>query len=78
MDKLVAENRIKFLSDELNKHNHNYYLLDNPTISDFEFDKLLEELISLEKQFPEFYSTRSPSQRIGGGLTKEFKSVKHI
>ena len=45
MDKLVAENRIKFLSDELNKHNHNYYLLDNPTISDFEFDKLLEELI---------------------------------
>ena len=78
MDKLVAENRIKFLSDELNKHNHNYYLLDNPTISDFEFDKLLEELISLEKQFPEFYSTRSPSQRIGGGLKKEFKSVKHI
>ena len=78
MDKIVAENRIKFLSDELNKHNHNYYLLDNPTISDFEFDKLLEELISLEKQFPEFYSTRSPSQRIGGGLTKEFKSVKHI
>lgn len=77
MDKTLAENRIKFLSDELNIHNHNYYILDNPTITDFEFDKLLEELILLEKQFPQFYSSLSPSQRIGGGLTKEFKSVKH-
>ncbi|MBL7931876.1 MAG: NAD-dependent DNA ligase LigA [Bacteroidia bacterium] len=77
MDKASAEKRIKQLSTELEQHNHNYYLLDNPTISDFEFDKLLEELIALEKQFPELLSPDSPSQRVGGTITKEFASVKH-
>ena len=72
-----AQHKIQALSTELEQHNYNYYVLDNPTISDYEFDKLLEELISLEKQFPEFLSPNSPSQRVGGQITKEFKSVKH-
>jgi DNA ligase (NAD+) len=72
-----AQHKIQSLSTELEQHNYNYYVLDNPTISDYEFDKLLEELIALEKQFPEFLSPNSPSQRVGGQITKEFKSVKH-
>jgi DNA ligase (NAD+) len=72
-----AQHKIQELSLELEQHNYNYYVLDNPIISDFEFDKKLEELISLEKQFPEFLSPNSPSQRVGGQITKEFKSVKH-
>ena len=77
MDKHTAEKRIQILSSEIENHNHNYYILDQPTISDYEFDKLLEELIALEKQFPEFLAPNSPSQRVGGTITKEFASVKH-
>jgi DNA ligase (NAD+) len=77
MDKAQAEGKIKTLSDEIEKHNHNYYVKDAPTISDFEFDKLLEELIGLEKQFPELQLPTSPSQRVGGAITKTFKTVKH-
>lgn len=72
-----AKQKIEQLSKELDQHNYNYYALDKPTISDYEFDRLLEELIGLEKQFPEFLSPNSPSQRVGGTITKEFKSVKH-
>lgn len=77
MDKSAANNRIAELSKELEEHNHRYYVLDKPSISDFEFDKLLEELVQLEKDFPELLSANSPSQRVGGAVTKEFKSVKH-
>ena len=77
MDKTLVQNRIQQLSSELEQHNYNYYVLDNPTISDLQFDSLLDELISLEKQFPEFLSVSSPSQRVGGTITKEFKTVKH-
>lgn len=77
MDKTLVQNRIQQLSSELDRHNYNYYVLDNPTISDLQFDTLLDELISLEKQFPEFLSASSPSQRVGGTITKEFKTVKH-
>ena len=77
MDKTQADSRIRYLSHELNQHNYNYYVLDKPLISDFEFDKLLEELIQLERDFPEFLSPESPSQRVGGQVTKEFNSVKH-
>jgi DNA ligase (NAD+) len=77
MDKIHAEKRIKELSSEIEIHNHNYYVNDKPTISDFEFDKLLEELVALENQFPELLLSTSPSQRVGGAITKEFKSVKH-
>lgn len=72
-----AQHQIQTLTAELNRHNYQYYTLDNPTISDFEFDQLLEELIRLEKQFPEFLLPDSPSQRVGGQITKTFNSVKH-
>ena len=72
-----AQYKIQVLSKLLEQHNYNYYVLDNPTISDYDFDQLLEELMALEKQFPEFLSPNSPSQRVGGQITKEFKSVKH-
>lgn len=73
---LVAE-RIRVLTEQLNQHNYNYYVLDQPAISDFEFDQLLEELIKLETAFPDLLSPESPSQRVGGQITKEFKAVKH-
>lgn len=69
--------RIQQLSEELNKHNYNYYVLSNPSISDYDFDQLLNELIDLEKQFPELISPNSPSQRVGGEVTKSFKTVQH-
>ena len=72
-----AKHKIQELSKEIEIHNYNYYLLDKPTISDYKFDELLEELINLETKFPEFLSPNSPSQRVGGQITKEFKSVKH-
>jgi DNA ligase (NAD+) len=77
MTKEEAKSRIESLSKTIEEHNHSYYVLDKPVISDFEFDKLLEELISLEKQFPELLLPSSPSQRVGGAVTKEFRSVKH-
>lgn len=72
-----AKARIEYLSKEIEQHNHNYYVLSNPTISDYEFDMMLEELHRLEKEFPEFLLSHSPTQRVGGGITKEFKTVKH-
>jgi DNA ligase (NAD+) len=77
MDKASAKKRIESLSKELDQHNYSYYVLDSPTISDFEFDKLLEQLIELEKEHPELLLPTSPSQRVGGQITKEFKAVKH-
>lgn len=72
-----AQNRIEELRKELDEHNYRYYVLAEPSISDFEFDQKLEELIKLEKEHPEFFSPDSPSQRVGGTVTKEFKNVKH-
>ena len=72
-----AKHKIDLLSTEIEQHNYYYYVLDQPTISDFEFDILLEQLIQLEKQFPELLSVNSPSQRVGGQITKSFASVKH-
>ena len=69
--------RIQFLRTELRQHNHSYYVLDKPIISDFEFDKLLEELIRLESENPNFFDPHSPSQRVGGEVTKNFNTVKH-
>ena len=77
MNKETVQKRIQELSAEIEKHNYNYYVLSHPTISDYDFDMLLEELIGLEKQYPEFLSPNSPSQRVGGSITKEFKTVKH-
>src|SRR5689334_22352838 len=77
MTKDQAKKRIQKLTEEINEHNYKYYVLDNPTISDFAFDKLLEELIRLEKEYPELLSPQSPSQRVGGTVTKTFKTVRH-
>ena len=68
---------IKNLRDELNQHNYNYYVLDNPTISDFEFDQKLKQLQDLEAHHPEFIDENSPTQRVGGSITKNFETVQH-
>lgn len=72
-----AQQRISFLTDELNKHNHLYYVESNPVISDYEFDVLLKELQDLEAQFPQFASELSPTKRVGGDITKKFETVVH-
>jgi DNA ligase (NAD+) len=72
-----AKARIEALSKEINHHNYLYYQEDRSEISDFEFDKLLEELIRLEKEFPQLLSPESPSQRVGGTITKEFETAEH-
>jgi len=69
--------RIAELSKTIEEHNYRYYVLAKPAISDYEFDMLLEELIKLEKEHPEFLSPDSPSQRVGGAITKEFKTIRH-
>ncbi|PRA97594.1 DNA ligase (NAD(+)) LigA [Chryseobacterium sp. MYb7] len=71
------QQKIEQLRKELHQHNENYYLLDTPTISDFEFDMLLEELQDLEARYPEFYDENSPSVRVGGGVTKVFPTIQH-
>lgn len=69
--------RIDFLRDRLNTYNYEYYVLDNPSISDFEFDKLLRELQLLEQSYPQYFDANSPSQRVGGAVTKNFNTIKH-
>src|SRR5690554_6343662 len=71
------EQQIKNLRDELNEHNYNYYVLDKPIISDFEFDVKLKELQGLEAAHPEFYDANSPSLRVGGEVTKNFETLAH-
>ena len=69
--------KIQQLREELNQHNYNYYILDNPTISDYEFDQKLKELQALEQAHPEFYDENSPTVRVGGTITKSFPTVVH-
>ncbi len=69
--------RIDELRELIREHDYNYYILAQPVISDYEFDQLLNELIKLEKENPQFISPDSPTQRVGSDLTKEFKSVQH-
>lgn len=73
----TAKQRIQELTQEINKHNHSYYVLDNPTISDFEYDKLMKELIDLEERYPELKQPDSPTLRVGGEVLKGFKEVVH-
>jgi DNA ligase (NAD+) len=77
MEKEQARQRIVELTEEIRKHNHQYYVLSRPLISDRHFDRLLEELATLEKEFPEYRSTESPSLRVGGEITREFVQVVH-
>jgi DNA ligase (NAD+) len=71
------QNTISQLREELNQHNYNYYVLDKPVISDYEFDQKLKQLQDLESQYPEFFDENSPTQRVGGTVTKNFKTVVH-
>ncbi len=73
----TAGDKIARLRDEINRHNHNYYVLNNPTISDREFDFMLKELEALETEHPEFADPDSPTQRVGSDLTKGFEHVVH-
>lgn len=77
MDSSEAKTRIEGLRKELHRHNHNYYVLNSPEISDKEFDMMLKELEALEKEFPEFDDPLSPTQRVGSDLTKGFDHVVH-
>lgn len=77
LNKASAELRIKELRDILNKSGYEYYVLDNPTISDFEYDRLMQELIELEGDFPELMSADSPTQRVGGEVAEGFVEVVH-
>ena len=71
------QNTIQKLREELNIHNYNYYVLDKPLISDYEFDLKLKQLQELEIQNPEYFDENSPSQRVGGTITKNFRTVAH-
>ena len=71
------QQKIEDLRQELHQHNFNYYSLDQPSISDFEFDLKLKELQELEKKHPEFYDNNSPTLRVGGDVTKNFPTVQH-
>ena len=78
MEVTTAKERIDQLIQEINRHNYQYYMLDNPTISDYDFDQLLQELIDLEAAYPELRRPDSPTQRVGGEVTKRFESAEHL
>ncbi len=74
---MTIQEQIQSLREELREHNYNYYILDNPTISDYEFDMKLKALQSLETAHPEYYDPNSPTLRVGGEITKNFDTVVH-
>jgi len=74
---MSTKKQIELLRKELRQHNHNYYILDNASISDYDFDIKLKELQGLENQHPEFFDANSPTQRVGGEVTKNFKTTVH-
>ncbi|MBP4142423.1 NAD-dependent DNA ligase LigA [Flavobacterium sp. P4023] len=71
------QNTIQTLREELNQHNYNYYVLDEALISDYDFDLKLKQLQELENQYPEYFDENSPTQRVGGAITKNFQTVAH-
>ena len=77
MSLFEIKERIESIVIELNEHNYRYYVLAQPTLSDFEYDKKLEELARLEKEYPEYLDPESPTIKVGGYITKEFETVKH-
>ena len=74
---MTVEQRIQILRDDLNNHNYNYYVLDNATITDYDFDIKLKELEKLEQENPIFFDGNSPTQRVGGSITKNFNTLVH-
>ncbi len=77
MNKKEAQKKIEKLREEIRYHDHKYYVENNPEISDFEYDKLVKQLESLEEQFPDLITSDSPTQRVSGEAVKEFPSVEH-
>ena len=77
MKQSEAKKRIEKLRREIEEHNHRYYVLNQPLISDFEYDILLNELQTLEKKFPEFINENSPTRRVGSDITREFEQYEH-
>src|SRR5690606_22302914 len=78
MSNHTIKEEIEHLREELNEHNYKYYVLAQPVISDFDFDQKLKQLQALEDQYPEFLDPDSPTQKVGGDITKKFENVKHI
>lgn len=74
---MSVEKKIQELREELRQHNYQYYVLDTPTISDYEFDMKLKALQDLEEKHPEFYDANSPTLRVGGQITKNFETIEH-
>lgn len=72
------QTQIAQLTEEINRHNYYYYMLDDPKISDYDFDVLLQRLIDLEKQYPDYVRPDSPTQRVGGTVSKQFESAAHV
>ena len=78
MSNPAIQEEINRLKTELIDHNYQYYVLANPVISDYDFDQKLKQLQSLEEKYPEFLDPNSPTQKVGGDITKKFKTVKHV
>ena len=74
---MSVKERIDEIRNLLEKYNYEYYVLDNPSVTDAEYDRLMQELIMLENEHPEFQSPLSPSQRVGGIVQDKFKEVTH-
>ncbi len=77
MERNDAKKRIEVLSKELMEHNHRYYILNEPSVSDYTYDEMMRELRSLEAEYPEFLKPDSPSQRVGGTFSSSFEKVEH-
>lgn len=77
MNNTSIQQRIKNLRSQLNNHNYKYYVESNPEISDFDYDKLMQELIELETQHPDFFDANSPTQRVGNDINQDFKQLVH-
>jgi len=77
MPELSAQQRVTELHQQINHYNHQYYVLDQPTVPDAEYDRLMRELIALEQQYPELKTVDSPSQKVGGEALKSFTQVTH-
>ena len=77
MDEMTAQQRIDALRKSLELYNQQYYDQDNPTISDYDYDRLMRELETLEQEFPQFQRTDSPTQHVGGTASRTFQKVSH-
>ena len=72
-----AEEKIELLRKQLHQHNYNYYVLSQPVISDYEFDKLMHDLLELEEEYPDLYDPNSPTVRVGSDISNDFDQISH-